>query len=83
MRHSFARTRWMQTSIDFGTGPCFLNWQEQFLMIGGNANIKGIQSFDIAANKWSEVTSAVPFGIWFPGSTNCCAQIWAVWWLAS
>jgi len=59
---------WKTLLNKIGYGACLLVWRENFLLIGGSSNLKGVQMYDHLTETWSFINSSfVPMDVQFSG----------------
>jgi len=51
-----------------GSYQCCLTWEDTFLLIGGENNKRGVQSFNHSTQTWTELdASSGPMDVWYSG----------------
>jgi hypothetical protein len=60
---------WLTTGLkDSGNHQCLLAWKETILLIGGSLNKRGVQSFRLSSQTWTELdVSSAPMDVYFSG----------------
>ena len=44
-----------------------VTWRNSFILLGGNAYLGGVQTFDHVEQKWSELVSETLSNLWYAG----------------
>ena len=59
---------WPAPSNPSGWCPCLLAWQDLFILIGGDSNVRGVQTFNHSSNEWNVLdSSSAPMDVFCSG----------------